>query len=259
MFVRYLFKVALILLALTSPAIAQNTSIEQQKSLTKYLLFRKNIIENKNAAWSLLREIRDLGRVEKWSNVQQRQELAETEQTLKSLSKPTKSFSLYDKEDLAKDIAALDETNKKITAARKEIKDRTDLHKKIKDQILLCKKDSKTAYNKTKQLLEIRKSIESFYLSKYNSQYPQAGVSVITSHLQTAQLLADIGKMDFAVINLEKAEIAGFSKTSEDIYNPQTLLQNLKDIDERLVEITKQSLEDIKNDSMTLTAVIALH
>jgi len=259
MFVRYLFKVALILLVLTSPAIAQNAVIEQKKSLTQYLLFRKNIIENKNAAWSLLREIRDLGRVEKWSNVQQRQELAETEETLKLLSKLIKSFSLYDKEDLAKDIATLDETNKKITAARKDIKDRTDLHKKIKDQILLCKKDSKTAYNKTKQLLEIRKSIESFYLTKYNSQYPQAGASVITSHLQTAQLLSDIGKMDFAVINLEKAEIAGFSKTSEDIYNPQTLLQNLKDIDERLVEITKQSLEDIKNDSMTLTAVMALH
>ncbi len=254
MFVRYLFKVALILLTLASPAIAQNAAIEQQKSLTKYLLFRKNIVENKNAAWSLLREIRDLGRVEKWSSTKQKQELAEAEETLRSLSKLTKSFSLYDKEDLTRDIAALEATNKKITAARKDIKDRADLHKTIKDQILLCKKNSRTAYNKTKQLLEIRKSIESFY-----SQYPQAGVSVITSHLQTAQLLADIGTMDFAVINLEKVETAGFSKIGEDIYNPQTLLQNLKDIDERLLEITKKSLKDIKNDSMTLTAVIALH
>ena len=108
----------------------------------------------------------------------------------------------------------------------------------------------------TKASSYTKNSLESFYLTKYNSQYPQAGVSVITSHLQTAQLLADIGKMDFAVINLEKAEIAGFSKTSEDIYNPQTLLQNLKDIDERLVEITKQSLEDIKNDSTYWCVVI---
>ena len=251
---KYLLKVTLILLTLSSTASAQTADTPDQAALAKYSLLRKNITETKTATWSLLKEIRDLGRIEKWSGKQQTQELQEAETILRSLPQ-LKSFKLYNITDLENDLTNLAATNQKIITIRKNIADRNDVHQQIQQTIKLCKKDAAIAYNKTKQLLVIRKNIQSFYQTKFGAQYPPANVGAIANILKTAQLLSDISKMNFAVMNFEKAEAAGFSKISEEIYNPQNLLQNLRDIDETLTTITQQSLEDIKNDNITMQAV----
>ncbi len=64
--------------------------------------------------------------------------------------------------------------------------------------------------------------------------------------------------MNFEVIGFEKVEAAGFSVVNEEPYNPEMLLQNLKEIDEKLRAITKQSIKDIAVDSRMLVAVQAL-
>jgi hypothetical protein len=253
-----LSKFLLILLLVIPAAHSQESTEAQKKSFTKYLLFRKNLVVAKSESWMLLSEIRKLGAVEKWSSVKQKEELLEADLIFKSLSKPVRNFASYETSELENEINLLSESKNKITAARSEIKRKMGIHQQIKDQIKLCRKHNQEAYNKTKQLLEIRKSIEGFYLRKYGSNFPQEGISVITKHLETAQLLADISKMNFEVIGLEKVEAAGFSAVNEEPYNPESLLQNLKEIDERLREITKQSIKDIAADSRLQTAVISL-
>ncbi len=253
-----LSKFLLILLLAIPAAHSQESTEAQKKSFTKYLLFRKNLVVAKSESWMLLSEIRKLGAVEKWPSSKQKEELLEANLIFKSLSQPARNFASYETLELENEINLLAENKNKVTAARSEIKRRANVHQQIKDQIKLCRKHNQEAYNKTKQLLEIRKNIEGFYLRKYGSNYPQEGISVITKHLETAQLLADISQMNFEVIGFEKVEAAGFSVVNEEPYNPEMLLQNLKEIDEKLRAITKQSIKDIAVDSRMLVAVQAL-
>ncbi len=251
MFPKNLLKITLILLTISSASLAQDLAPSAQQ----HLLLRKNITAAKTAALLLLKETRDLGRLEKQSGRQQSEELAPAQLLLQELPNSIKSLASYDAPSLENDLAKLEATNQKIINARKAIASRNRIHQEIKQEIALCKKNYQTAYNKTKQLLIIRRNIQALYQLKYGAQFPPSNISNISEILETSQLLSDIGKMNFAVINLEKAEATGFSKVSEDIYNPQNLLQSLKDTNETLVEITNQSLEDIKKDNITMQAV----
>ncbi len=253
-----IFRSFLFLVLMSQAVYSQDLSETEKKSFTQYLLFRKDVITTKSEAWFLVSDIRNLSRVEKWSSVKQKDEISEAEQISKSFLKPIKNFSFYEKEELEADISLHKEVKNKIAAKRLEIKQRLNLHHQIKEQITLCRKRNREAYNKTKQLLEIRKNIETLYLTKQGANFPQGGIDMVTKHLETADLLADISKMDFEVINLEKVEKAGFSVVNEEIYDPKQILENLVDIDERLKEIIVQSTKNIKSDSRTLVAVQAI-
>ena len=249
-------------LALIFFTISGSASFASGVPFQKFLLLKKNILEAKNNAWKLSYEIRELGKMEKWPLPMLQEELSEVEEITSSLGTYNKSFSLYSLNDFENDFATVVSKNQQVIEDLSLIKQRKNTHSEIQKMLKIIPKKAELAHNKTKQLLIVRQAIENFYRKKYDTTYPAEALRFIEKRMRTDELLLLINRLELTISEIKKAEKDGFSiskKDGEETYNPELLLQKLKDTDSTLSAIALQSTDDIKNDNITLKAVMSLN
>lgn len=245
------------LLSLNSPARAEDNAatssgIISQKSYKQYLTFRSKILELRGQSRTTLIEIKNLGHIEKWPGDQMRQETKELELISKLLLGYNKSFVSYNNEEFIADIIEIEQIAQRISEIQETTKIRVARHQEIRDKIQLSRDEYKKAYEATYQLYVIRKNIEFFYKQKYPDS-AMTPLETIENRLRTKQLLEDLAIMQNEITKLEQAETAGFSGNNV-TYNPEEILQKLQKLAASFTDVKNQSLENIKEDSITLKA-----
>jgi hypothetical protein len=252
----------IVTLALIFLTISGSASFASGVPFQKFLLLKKNLLETKNNAWKLSYEIRELGKMEQWPLPMLQEELSEVEEITSSLGTYNKSFSLYNLNDFENDFAAVASKNQQVIEDLSLIKQRKNVHAEIKKMLEIIPKKAELAHNKTKQLLIIRQAIENFYRKKYDTAYPAEALRFIEKRMRADELLLLINRLELTISEIKKAEKDGFSiskKDGEEAYNPGLILQKLKDTESTLSAIALQSTDDIRNDNITLKAVMSLN
>lgn len=248
----------------TPPALKGETKSERFK---RYMAFKKDLLQTRLKAEKLIRNIRNLGDIENWSSDQLREDLRGAQSVLSSIHQYRKSFYEYQpngkfntqSDQLNKDIEDVAKIDVELGLQLLLFSQRTNIHVEIEDTLERAKKKADEAYNKTKQLLFIRKRVEAEYRARIGSDSRFEGlIGVIRSRIVTQELLLEINGLEHEVEMLKKDERMAFGKRirpSEDNYNPTVMLQKAEAIEMRLIQIYSRSERQIKADTLTLKAI----
>lgn len=248
----------------TPPAVKGETKSERFK---RYMAFKKDLLQTRLKAEKLTRNIRNLGEIENWSSDQLREDLRGAQAVLDSLHQYRNSFYDYRPnqkrnsqfDQLTKDIADVKRMDVELGLQLLLFSQKTNLHAEIEDTLTRALKKVDEAYNKTKQLLFIRKRVETEYRARIGADSRFEGlISVIRARILTQELLLEINGLEHALKMLEKDEKRAFGKRvrpANDHYNPNEMLQKAEAIEMRLIQIQSRSERQIKADTVTLKAI----
>ncbi len=227
------------------------------KSVSDFLDFRKKVIAAKSDSYKLTREIREISSAQKWNREKTQESLKEANDITDKLTKTKTDFDSFDDSSLDE----IEEISNNITTKRQEIKDALDLQKNILTTIANSRKMALTARNKTRELLAIQTTIESFYRSKYSAGFPQSALDIVETRLKTQQQLSDIFQINNQIDEIEQKQLLGYSfipQDDEEFYDPKTTFVAISDIKNSLDAVIKQANQDIKSSRIRMTAMTTL-
>lgn len=245
---------------IASPSVAREmTSYDKKKSesVRNYTSFQRELLSTRLKSERLVRKIRNLSDIERWPWEKMKLELERPQEMLNSLQhhRQIREFYKYSTKKFEKDSDFLTETNEYLDNKHADIDKRTIIHSEIAAAIIKCKKEAEKAYNKTKQLLFVRKQIESLYRGKVEEESRFGGLlGVIRSRLESQDLLIEINSKNHSINEIQRAESRGFSRAlgKEKIhYDPKELMSALDEIELYLYKTYKKSLREIRNDEIT--------
>lgn len=249
---------------IASPSVAREmTSYDKKKSesVRNYTSFQRDLLATRLKSERLVRRIRNLSDIERWPWKKTKLELERPQEMLNSLQhhRQIREFYKYSTRKFEKDSDFLAEANEYLDSKHADIEKRTIIHSEITSAIIKCKKEAEKAYNKTKQLLFVRKQIESLYRGKIEEESRFSGLlGVIRSRLESQDLLIEINSKNHRINEIQRAEARGFSKIlgKEEVhYDPKELMAELDEIELYLYKTYKKSLRELKNDNITAKAI----
>lgn len=269
---RFLSLFVALFLCVAMPVIAKNTppapkGETKSERFQRYMAFKKDLLQTRLKAEKLTRNIRHLGNIENWSSDQLREDLRGAQSVLDSIYQYRKSFYDYRPQgpratwvdQLTQDIEDVKKLDVELGLQLLLFEQKTNLHVEINDTLDRALKKAEEAYNKTQQLLFIRKRVETEYRARIGPDSRFEGlISVIRSRILTQEVLLEINGLEHEIKMLKKDEKKAFGKkvsTNVEQYNPHEMLQKAEAIEMRLIQIQSRSEREIKADTATLKAI----
>lgn len=235
-----------------------------EKNIHNFLVHQKNVIKVKNTLWQVTKDLRDIARIERWSNDRLEAHNFEAQKLRQGLSYRFKRLSEYEDEEFAKEFELAEKVLQDVQDLSQEITEKLENHYSMNvlftDMSILVEK----ANNRVRQLYKTQKVIDNVYRLKRKNIQDTASdllkIGFLERRVRTQDLLKKISKIDLEVKEIKKIRKGDFVlfKHSYHKYDIVKSKERLLDLKHELVALIEQLEIDLEEDRVTQKAIFLL-